>query len=103
MANVRHSLRTIFTILSTTGIVAILHEFGVKYAEQRGWYDNLPDRVEHAISWLAALTEPLWFKLSTALVVGFTLGLWIDAFLKRHEASRFTVQSAEATLGPVRA
>lgn len=84
MREPRKPIRTAFTVVSALGGAAVLHEFSVKYAEQRGWYDNLPDRVEAALSWLVSLSEPLWFKIGLAFVVDATAGLWLDAALRRR-------------------
>ncbi|MBN9446217.1 MAG: hypothetical protein J0I67_04835 [Bosea sp.] len=69
--------------LSTIGIVAIAHEFGVKYAEQKGWYDNLPNRLEEIIKWFGHLAEPMWFKILVALITGATAGIWIHSRLRQ--------------------
>ncbi len=49
------------------------------------------------MNWLVALTEPAWLKIVAALVFGYTLGLWTDAFLRRREPR---YQVAQPTLGP---
>ena len=83
----RPTLRTLLAIASAIGGAAILQEFGVKYAVQMGWYDNLPQKVEVAMTWLATLTGPLWIKFSITFIIGLTLGLWLDAVLRPRRAS----------------
>ena len=68
MSALRKPIRIAFAVLSGLGIIAVLQEFGVKYAEQKGWYDNLPDRLEATLTWFASLSEPLWFKLGLGSV-----------------------------------
>lgn len=77
-------LRNIISFAAAAGILAILHEFGVKYAEQRGWYDNLPSRVEQFAIHLSSAVEPTWVKLAIAFIAGIAITLWTDKYIKKY-------------------
>ncbi|MFY9292345.1 MAG: hypothetical protein WAP03_16865 [Methylorubrum rhodinum] len=79
---------TVGLVASGVGFMGLFREVIVKFAEQMGWYDNLPTKFGAAMTWLASIAEPLWFKLLTVFLIGAAAGMWLDAKLKDRETRK---------------
>ena len=101
----RQPVRWFFTAASLPFLV-ILYLNIEKYAESRGWDTFLLQLLEPATQreesedsrLIRALTNP-WMVYAAITVIGMTLGVWLDAVLKRLDAKKPTKQDKLREIG----
>jgi hypothetical protein len=89
MWNFRKIIRmaaTSVAAIAFSGLVyPVVSEFFIELAREHGWYDKPSDKVAAMTEWLSFVRET-WFIASSTGVIGFALGVWVDAILRRSES-----------------
>lgn len=85
------SLTFIF-LLSLLG--AIVGEFFIELAKERGLYAQPAERLGAAVTAFSSFVTQTWFLSISACLTGLTVGLWADVALRRWEALRAVGRSA---------
>jgi hypothetical protein len=75
----------IFLILAAPSAVAVLGEFFIEMARERGFYKDPWQRLDSAVTWLGDFVGHTWFMCLVAGFFGLAAGSWVDNLLRRRE------------------
>jgi hypothetical protein len=98
MPLLRQIIRAAATIGAPVVFAPVAGEWFVKLAEERGLYEQPSSRLERAMSWLASWTALPGFDLVAGLVLGLTVGVWVDYLLRLRERRRGVATSGSGAL-----
>jgi len=71
---------TVFAI----AFVAPIGQFFISLAEEYGWYQNPGAKLRAVIAFFAIASSPS-FHWAGGIIIGFAVGVWLDATLKRRD------------------
>lgn len=74
-------------------IIPVIGEFFIKFAEEKGAYDQPSAKLEAVMSFLTALSEAWWYPWVAGMIVGFTIAAWIDPLLRKKKTDALLDQS----------
>jgi hypothetical protein len=77
-------IRQLALWLVSAVLAALVTNFFVSWAQERGWYDRPSARVAAMISYLSMPTASAWFHWAGGAIIGFAAGVWLDSILKRR-------------------
>lgn len=104
MPTLRSILRSVSAASAPVILAPVVGEWFVKLAEEKGVYSEPSSRLGHAMTWLASWTNLRGFDFVAGLVVGLTIGLWLDYLLRVRErrkgTSRKTPRPAQDAVVP---
>jgi hypothetical protein len=83
MSYVRRIALSLVATVFTIAFVAPLGQFFISLAEEYGWYQNPSAKVRTVIAFFAAIASSPWFHWAGGIIIGFAVGVWLDATLKR--------------------
>lgn len=66
---------------------AVLAEFFIELAKERGAYNTPTARLNAAMTAFSEFVTQTWFLVTAAFFAGLTAGLWVDPILRRREAA----------------
>lgn len=95
---VRKVVRIVFTLLSAP-LLVVLYLNIETYAQSKGWDVILRDSLAGRMPNLLAFALQPWLALMGFGVISFTLGLWVDAVLRRFDSKRPTKAQKMSQLG----
>jgi hypothetical protein len=72
-------------IAIAVALVAPAGQFFISLADERGWYKNPNAKVATVIAWINTTAASPWFHWIAGSIVGFAIGVWLDALLKRRD------------------
>jgi hypothetical protein len=79
----------------TVAILAPVGQFFISLADEWGWYQHPSAKVAAVLMWLATLTGHAWFHWSGGAIVGFAVGVWLDALMKRRDDTEIPAPTNE--------
>lgn len=82
--HVRWAFASLASLIITVAIVPPAGQFFISLAEERGLYAHPSASVSVMTDWLVPLTASPWFHWIGGGVVGFTIGVRLDALFKRQ-------------------
>lgn len=88
MPTIRQIVRSASAVGAAGILAPVAGEWFVKLAEERGLYEEPSSHLERAMSWLASWTAVPGFAWVAGSVLGFAVGLWVDALLRRRDGNR---------------
>jgi hypothetical protein len=71
--------------------VNMVGQFFISWAEEKGWYARPAEKMDVMMGWVSALVASSWFHWIGGIIIGFAVGVWIDATLKRREEATETL------------
>ncbi len=88
----RGRLRKILTVLTSVALlgiaVPVVAEFFIEWAREEGWYSQPGDTAERLMSIAADIALSHWTLYPVTLLLGVTIGLWVDTLLRRSEKAK---------------
>lgn len=88
--SMRAAVTLVLFVLST-----IIGGFLTAYVTAKGWYSNPAQQVDAMIGALQSVLANDWFQIISALIIGFAIGVRLDAFLKSSDAKPAAESMAE--------
>ncbi|MGA2842992.1 MAG: hypothetical protein ABSG18_23120 [Steroidobacteraceae bacterium] len=79
---------TFFSVFVLTIILAVISEFFIEWAREKGWYANPSQRLDAGISAFNHFVTQIWFVMATMFAAGLTMGLWFDWVVRWIETRR---------------
>jgi hypothetical protein len=80
-------------------VVAPLGQFVISLWDEAGAYQHPRAKAAAVLAWFAVVTANSWFHWLGGGVIGFAIGAWLDAVMKRREVGG--VSSSDADAEPV--
>lgn len=84
------------TIVTTLAVLPVSGEFFVKLAEENGLYERPTERVGSIMSAISDLVGNPVFPWIAGIIIGFAVGVWLDAWMRRFDQGRSKSTSAPA-------
>ena len=85
-----------------TIVVAVVGEFFIELARERGWYDSPSQRVDAFLSAFSVFVTQVWLLCLASGLAGLTIGLWTDKFLRKHDSTERIVPVSKEVLAQAR-
>jgi hypothetical protein len=95
---VRNILTWILGSVIVVIVVAVLGEFFVEVARDKGLYTNAGARWDRLVSATASIATSPWVLYPLIALAGLVGGMWLDTLLRRQEQLRETGKPAPATI-----
>lgn len=75
---------TVALVLPALGIIQdVAGEWFIEYARERGAYERPTERMAAIMNAMSVVTDAWWFPWIGGVIIGFAVGTWLDAILRR--------------------
>ena len=82
---VRRIAPFLVTAVLTIVVVPPAGQFFISLAEEHGWYQNPGAKLNVVVACFAAIASSASFHWAGGAIIGFAIGVWLDAILKRRD------------------